>query len=191
MYCRNCGAVIEEHAAVCLSCGVQAGVGNKFCHQCGAQPDPLAVVCVKCGVALNGKVQPKPVQPKVQPKAQPVCSQPTEVKVVKTFGDAFKVLFNKIAALFSGRAKRAEFWWTMLITVGIPSAIPFIGWLVFFLLLIPSAGVMVRRLHDIGKSGKFAFLYFAPIAGPIIFIIWCCQPSQEGDNQYGPNPNIE
>ena len=48
MYCKNCGAELNENAVVCTKCGVLVGEGNKFCPNCGAEPDPLAAICVKC-----------------------------------------------------------------------------------------------------------------------------------------------
>ena len=55
-------------------------------------------------------------------------------------------------------------------------------------LLIPSLAIIWRRLHDIGKSGAFFFCGFIPIVGIILLIVWWCQDSQSGENQYGPNP---
>ena len=55
-------------------------------------------------------------------------------------------------------------------------------------LFIPSLAVMVRRLHDTGHSGYFAFLLLLPFIGPIILLIYCLQDSQPGANKYGPNP---
>ncbi|MGN1081257.1 MAG: NINE protein [Acutalibacteraceae bacterium] len=52
MFCRNCGNQMDPSAAVCVKCGVPAGVGQNFCPNCG-QPTPQgAAVCVHCGVAL-------------------------------------------------------------------------------------------------------------------------------------------
>ena len=183
MYCRNCGATIEENAAVCLSCGVKAGDGNKYCPNCGAEPDPSAVVCVKCGTAL-----------KAQSKAAKEKNKTEEVKVVKTIQDAFKVGFNKYA-VFSGRANKAEYWWLFLIFSVVPflsnAILPILGTIVWLALIIPSLSVLVRRLHDTGKSGWYTLIALIPLAGPIILLIQLLKPSDEGDNEYGPNPNIE
>jgi uncharacterized membrane protein YhaH (DUF805 family) len=67
--------------------------------------------------------------------------------------------------------------------------IPIIGYIAGLALFIPGLAVAVRRLHDIGKSGWNLLLCLIPLVGAIILIIWYCQPSQEGDNEYGPNPN--
>jgi uncharacterized membrane protein YhaH (DUF805 family) len=53
---------------------------------------------------------------------------------------------------------------------------------------IPSLAVMVRRLHDIGKSGWWIFISLIPIAGSIWLIVLLCTDGDAGDNLYGPNP---
>lgn len=63
--------------------------------------------------------------------------------------------------------------------------------------LIPSISAATRRFHDIGKSGWMLFLLIAlgviPIVGfitAIIQIVFLCQDSEPGPNQYGPNPKF-
>lgn len=46
----------------------------------------------------------------------------------------------------------------------------------------------IRRLHDTGKSGWNTLWYILPFIGWIIEVILLCQPSQRGENQYGPEP---
>ena len=58
MYCNNCGAEINENAAVCLKCGVYAGAGGNFCPNCGEPTAPNASVCTNCGVALVNTKNP-------------------------------------------------------------------------------------------------------------------------------------
>jgi TM2 domain-containing membrane protein YozV len=52
MFCRNCGNNMSEHATICVSCGVPAGVGETFCSNCGEQTNHGDRVCMKCGTAL-------------------------------------------------------------------------------------------------------------------------------------------
>lgn len=54
MYCKNCGATMNDNAAVCVQCGCQKGAGNSFCPNCGNATAPGAAVCLNCGVALTG-----------------------------------------------------------------------------------------------------------------------------------------
>lgn len=100
-------------------------------------------------------------------------------------------------AVFNGRAHRQEFWMFTLFNV-IASIICSIvdnlaGTTIFatiysLAVLLPSIGVNVRRLHDIGRSGWWLFLSFIPVIGWILLIYWACLDSQPGTNQYGPNP---
>lgn len=55
-------------------------------------------------------------------------------------------------------------------------------------MLIPSLAVVVRRLHDLGKSGWFYFIGLIPIVGSIILLIWFFTEGQRGSNEYGPDP---
>ncbi len=53
MYCKSCGAKLNDNQAVCLNCGVKVGEGNKYCANCGSQVDQNADVCLNCGVAIK------------------------------------------------------------------------------------------------------------------------------------------
>jgi len=106
-------------------------------------------------------------------------------------------------AVFSGRARRKEYWMFVLFNVIFAiiasildsvlfgTAIEGLGplYLIYGLaVLIPSWAVSVRRLHDVGKSGWFLFILLVPIVGAIWILILDCTDSQPGENQYGPNP---
>ncbi len=56
MFCRNCGEAMNDNQAICLKCGVKAGVGSSFCANCGKPVDANAEVCLNCGVAIKGGV---------------------------------------------------------------------------------------------------------------------------------------
>ena len=51
MFCKNCGAPINDNQEICLNCGVKKGEGNNFCQNCGQAVPPNAAVCLNCGVA--------------------------------------------------------------------------------------------------------------------------------------------
>ena len=48
--------------------------------------------------------------------------------------------------------------------------------------------MMIRRVHDLGKSGYFVLLAFVPIIGIIFSIYLLCAPGQVGWNEYGADP---
>ena len=120
-------------------------------------------------------------------------------KKIMGFGEAIQSVFSKYAT-FSGRARRSEYWYFVLLQVivtavlnGLYSAtesVAFSTILVLFdlALLVPSLAVCWRRLHDIGKSGGYYFFILIPLVGWILLLVWMCQDSQPGANQYGPNP---
>lgn len=57
--------------------------------------------------------------------------------------------------------------------------------------LIAGAGnvmLIIRRLHDLGKSGYFALIVFIPVIGIIFSVAMFCLPGQVGWNEYGEDP---
>ena len=54
----------------------------------------------------------------------------------------------------------------------------------------PAFAVGARRLHDTDRSGWWQLIGLIPLVGAIILIVFFCQDSKPGDNQYGPNPKL-
>ena len=50
--------------------------------------------------------------------------------------------------------------------------------------LLPSLSLMVRRLHDIGKSGTYILMGLIPVVGYIFILVYMLTGSAP-DNQYG------
>ena len=127
---------------------------------------------------------------------------------MKYFVDAI----TKHYADFQGRARRKEYWMYILFT-----AVSFIaalildnvlgttfsmdilgesvdtgyGWIYLLVALgtfLPFLAVLVRRLHDVGKSGWFMLVSLIPLAGGIWLLVLLCKDSYPGVNQYGANP---
>ena len=73
--------------------------------------------------------------------------------------------------------------------LGIFISLYFIMQIVSLALLVPNICVIVRRFHDVGHSGFEIFFGLIPYVGAIYCLVLCLLPSEEGDNQYGPNPN--
>ena len=115
------------------------------------------------------------------------------------FGEAIQSVFSKYAT-FSGRARRSEYWYFFLFNVIVTVVLStlysvtnstiftFLLGLFDLALLVPSLAVFWRRMHDIGRSGAYYFLGLIPLVGWILLLVWECQDSQPGANQYGPNP---
>lgn len=58
----------------------------------------------------------------------------------------------------------------------------------FLLLFLPSLSAMVRRLHDVGRSGWFMLIQLIPVVGSIVIFITMLLDSKPGANRYGLNP---
>ena len=114
-----------------------------------------------------------------------------------SFSDAVKKAFENYCN-FSGRATRAEYWWFALFffivgcvfsILGImASFFNYVGNIAYLALLLPGLGLCWRRMHDIGKGGGWAFITLIPLVGIILWIVWCCQPSEPTANRFGDGP---
>lgn len=115
-----------------------------------------------------------------------------------TTNTAFKLFFTRVFD-FKGRTSRKEFWLgvlpnaiIMLILIGllVYSLIGFktaintfsIFMITIFALfclieLLPSISLILRRMHDIGKNGKYIFVLFIPIVGFIWYIYLVTRPT--------------
>ena len=64
--------------------------------------------------------------------------------------------------------------------------------LLYFLLqimyFVGHIAVSARRLHDINKSGWWQLLWYVPVIGWIILIIWGTRQGNNGNNQHGSDP---
>lgn len=61
MYCKTCGAEMNDNQAICLKCGCAKGTGTQYCANCGAELTPGAFACMSCGVAADyGAAAPAP-----------------------------------------------------------------------------------------------------------------------------------
>jgi len=100
---------------------------------------------------------------------------------------------------FSGRSTRSDYWWVVLANFLIGFVIGFVGGLtgadklvtvlttVYELaIIVPAIALVIRRLHDINKSGWYYFMILIPIVGWIIVLVYLCTPSVNENNNYGP-----
>ena len=131
--------------------------------------------------------------------AQPAEPHPTAGSGLGPIGYwQFAVFENN--SVFRGRARRAEFWWTMFISaIGLwapgavatilgASEIALLAVVVVLAVLVPSLAVGVRRLHDTGRSGWWLLIGLIPMAGPIALLVLMLIDGQPGPNKYGPSP---
>ncbi|MCW5206232.1 DUF805 domain-containing protein [Desulfobulbus sp. F5] len=109
-------------------------------------------------------------------------------------------------AVFSGRARRKEYWMFTLFSLIVSLILGIAEWILGdvtgadlsiisllynLAIMLPSIGVSIRRLHDIDRSGWWLLLSFIPILGWIVLIVFAARDSTPGENEYGPNPKGE
>ena len=123
-----------------------------------------------------------------------------------SFTDAVQNVLMNNYANWDGRASRSEFWWFFLfwwilqfIALAIditvlgydftdPAAIQMVGMIVGLALFLPALCVIVRRLHDLGKSGLWFLIIFIPLLGIIVFLVFMATEGEQLPNQYGDVP---
>jgi uncharacterized membrane protein YhaH (DUF805 family) len=107
-------------------------------------------------------------------------------------------------ATFTGRARRKEYWFYALFYVIIIVVLSVIDGIIgmnmggagvgvlsgiyILAVFVPTIAVLVRRLHDTGRSGWWFFIQLVPLVGFFILLYFLVCDSQPGTNAYGPNP---
>lgn len=104
-------------------------------------------------------------------------------------------------AVFSGRARRMEYWMftlfsiIIIIVLGVVDRVigttvaeaGIISSVYSLAVLVPSLAVSIRRLHDTGRSGWWLLISLTCV-GVFVLLFFMFQPGKPGSNQYGPNP---
>jgi uncharacterized membrane protein YhaH (DUF805 family) len=147
--------------------------------------------------------QPQPGQPNQGQPGQtypgPGYAQPSNPQTDMGFGDAISTCFRKYAT-FTGRARRAEYWYFVLFStlarlvttildagVGMHSTSggPFSA-LLSLGLFIPSLAVLTRRLHDTDRSGFWVLGFYGALFACIIgFVVAALAMSQSYEARSG------
>ena len=107
-------------------------------------------------------------------------------------------------AVFSGRARRTEFWYFVLFNIIVTIVLSVIDRLIgtfsgasnlgilsgiySLAVLIPTLAVAVRRLHDIDRTGWWILIGLIPLIGTIVLLVFALTPGTPGSNRYGPDP---
>jgi uncharacterized membrane protein YhaH (DUF805 family) len=119
------------------------------------------------------------------------------------FFEALKKYFD-----FSGRARRKEYWYFVLVNILIFTALAIADEMAslprlevasslsigitsatyLLLVLCPWLAVTTRRLHDTNRSGWWQLVSLVPVLGILVVFIFILEDSYPGENQYGHNP---
>ncbi len=111
------------------------------------------------------------------------------------FGEAVQLFFKNYTN-FKARSTRSEYWWWCLAAIIAGVVLNIIGAIVGSTVgnvlsgiwglatLIPGIAIVIRRLHDIGKSGWWILIGLIPLAGAIILIVFAVKESGPA-NEWG------
>ena len=124
------------------------------------------------------------------------------------FGEAVKSFWSNYSQ-FNGRSRRSEYWWIQLFLVLTNLAVAaidlalmegdvdrfianggggIVGLIWILVTIVPALAVLVRRLHDTGKSGWWALIGFVPLVGGIVLLVFTVLDSDSGENKFGESP---
>jgi len=107
-------------------------------------------------------------------------------------------------ALFTGRARRSEYWYFFLLSIIIAVVLAMVdsvvrkitgigfglfGTLYSLAVLVPGIAVSIRRLHDTDRSGWWLLLALVPIVG-LVLLVFMVEDSNAGTNRFGQNPKL-
>ena len=96
-----------------------------------------------------------------------------------TFADAVRSVLTQYVT-FTGRARRAEYWWFYLFSllVGFAASvvdsaigIDAVGTITSLALLLPTLAVTVRRLHDTGRSAWWLLAMVGPVLTGAVLLV--------------------
>ena len=110
---------------------------------------------------------------------------------------------------FKGRSRRSEYWYVQLFLVvtnlavaGIDLALMdgdldrfianggggIVGLIWIFATIVPALAVLIRRLHDTGRTGWWALVGLVPFVGAIVLLVFTVSDSSNEENKYGTSP---
>ncbi|WP_415274588.1 DUF805 domain-containing protein [Aquiluna sp. Uisw_065] len=122
-----------------------------------------------------------------------------------SFAEAVKSFWSRYT-MFKGRSRRSEYWFIQLfliITNLAAAAIDLalmggdvdrfianggggiLGLIWILVTILPALAVLVRRLHDTGRSGWWALIGLVPLVGGVVLFVFSVLDSTAEENQYG------
>lgn len=135
-------------------------------------------------ISLENKVNPLESFSKYLDKISNTNQAEENFNMIDWFVKSLKNYAN-----FSGRARRKEYWYFVLGQLIISIITGLLDETIFnistLILFIPGLAVLVRRLHDINKSGWWILISLIPIIGSIILLIWLLTNTKSEKNQWG------
>ena len=124
------------------------------------------------------------------------------------FTAAIRSFWSRFAD-FKGRSRRSEYWYAQLFLVATNLAVAgidlalmdgdldrfianggggIVGLIWIFATIVPALAVLIRRLHDTGRTGWWALVGLVPFVGAIVLLVFTVSDSSNEENKYGTSP---
>lgn len=177
-------------------------MADNFCPNCGAEVAAGAKFCSSCGKNLRddfatGNISGKTVRP---PTAPPEYLDRPRYQEDSTFLEMFLSI--------NGRLNRFRYFKRSFLLLIIETILAFAivaafmepsgqnistaGYIAFILMIIvfvpPHYMLMIRRLHDLNKTGWMCLIMLIPLVNTIFSFYVLFAPGTVGYNQYGADP---
>lgn len=180
--CTECGMEFNSNLEECPNCGCPASECEKIAEM--ESVSSKLIECPSCGTKIS-----------IDAKRCPHCGSKGNFAPLD-YGNAIYDCFCRKYYCFTGRSRRSEVFPFIILTGMMcgtllylkpdnsnsggpsPELIPFI------ITILPTLGAIVRRLHDIGRSGWWVLL-------PIVGEIFIFKDSDKKENEYGKSPKYQ
>ena len=181
--CIDCNKVFDDTLIACPNCGCPA----RLCNTVDVTPAPNTSTAPQQTAQQDTDWKQKPAPKQADYAAPVVIQKPASTDrahYVYECAVIFWHTFTTKFAKFDGRSTRREFWSTILVPLAVDLFVPFMAGIIFIVTLIPTLAVMVRRLHDVNRSGWWCLL-------PFVAFFFYLQKSDGYSNNYGePDTNL-
>lgn len=204
-HCPFCGEEILSTAKKCKYCGEwlpeqeekkednESGKSMILCPICSEPIEKGTKVCPHCHeVLVDEDVRAAQLKPAVENTSvsdhlEHTATDVQDDKPRSLFAYYFVDVFMKHYADFSGKASRKQYWMGYLFyalililfyALDMLIGIPVLSLIYILATLVPYMALVVRRLHDIGKSGWWYLISLVPVIGVIWLLVLLCKKGE-------------
>lgn len=204
-HCPFCGEEILFTAKKCKYCGEwlpeqeekkednESGKSMILCPICSEPIEKGTKVCPHCHeVLVDEDVRAAQLKPAVENTSvsdhlEHTATDVQDDKPRSLFAYYFVDVFMKHYADFSGKASRKQYWMGYLFyalililfyALDMLIGIPVLSLIYILATLVPYMALVVRRLHDIGKSGWWYLISLVPVIGVIWLLVLLCKKGE-------------
>lgn len=215
-FCQNCGSQLREGERFCTNCGAQVtesqqGTQQQAPHTPPAHQAPPQQSVHQPQAPQYGAAQPPHMQPQASAPTNPYAAPPQpqppyQQGAAAGAGGAQKETIKEMFLTTQGRLNRKPYilrglflWILSLVTSGVMDVtsesdslvmnlLSLVVFVLFIALGVATIMLVIRRWHDLGKSGWFTLLLFIPLVNLFVALYLWVKKGDEGPNEYGDDP---